>query len=74
MTPKELAQQSEELRHALEKGEITSEEFAELVNTLIVAESIESQALQLEENLYYRQVIMNVVNIASMISGNLPKT
>jgi hypothetical protein len=71
MTPQELAQKAQELKDLYEAQQISESEFKELVETLILQESIDNQALQFEENIHFRNMIVNVVNIASTIAGKV---
>ena len=67
MTPQELAIKAQELQNMYNAGQFTESEFKELVNDLIVQESINNAAMELEENITYRNIIVGVINIASAI-------
>jgi polyhydroxyalkanoate synthesis regulator phasin len=67
MTPQELAIKAQELQDMFNAGQFTESEFKELVNDLIVQESINNAAMELEENITYRNIIVGVINVASAI-------
>jgi polyhydroxyalkanoate synthesis regulator phasin len=67
MTPQELAIKAQELQNMYNAGQFTESEFKELVNDLIVQESINNAAMELEENITYRNIIVGVINVASAI-------
>ena len=68
MTPEELAIKAQDLKQMFESGNLTREEFKELVNDMIVVETINNDALQLEENLTTREIIVGVINFASVLA------
>lgn len=65
--PQTLAQKAENLKASLERNDISQQEFKELVNDLIVLETINNDAMNLEENIQYREIIVGVIDLASMI-------
>lgn len=67
LTPRALAAKAQDLKQAYESGQLSQEEFKELVNNLIVTEMINNDALELEENITTRQIIVGVVDFASML-------
>ena len=67
MNPQELAIKAQELQNMYNAGQFSESEFKELVNDLIIRESINNAALELEENITYRNIIVGVINIASAI-------
>jgi polyhydroxyalkanoate synthesis regulator phasin len=67
MTPQELAIKAQELQNMYNTGQFSESEFKELVNDLIVQESINNAAMELEENITYRNIIVGVINVASAI-------
>jgi polyhydroxyalkanoate synthesis regulator phasin len=67
MTPQELAIKAQELQNMFNSGQFSESEFKELVNDLIVQESINNAAMELEENITYRNIIVGVINVASAI-------
>ena len=67
MNPQELAMKAQELQNMYNAGQFSESEFKELVNDLIIRESINNAALELEENITYRNIIVGVINIASAI-------
>ena len=68
MTPEELAVKAQDLKQMFESGNLSREEFKELVNDMIVVETINNDALQLEENLTTREIIVGVINFASVLA------
>jgi hypothetical protein len=67
MNPQELAIKAQELQNMYNTGQCSESEFKELVNDLIVQESINNAAMELEENITYRNIIVGVINVASAI-------
>ena len=68
MTPEELAVKAQDLKQMFESGNLTREEFKELINDIIVVETINNDALQLEENLTTRKIIVGVIDFASLLA------
>ena len=68
MTPEELAVKAQDLKQMFESGNLSREEFKELVNDMIVVETINNDALQLEENLTTRKIIVGVIDFASVLA------
>ncbi len=68
MTPEELAVKAQDLKQMFESGNLSREEFKELVNDIIVVETINNAALHLEENLTTREIIVGVIDFASMLA------
>lgn len=68
MTPEVLAIKAQDLKQMFESGNLTREEFKELVNDMIVVETINNDALQLEENLTTRKIIVGVIDFASLLA------
>jgi len=68
MTPEELAIKAQDLKQMFESGNLTREEFKELVNDMIVVETINNDALHLEENLTTRKIIVGVIDFASLLA------
>jgi polyhydroxyalkanoate synthesis regulator phasin len=68
MTPEELAIKAQDLKQMFESGNLSREEFKELVNDMIVVETINNDALQLEENLTTRKIIVGVIDFASLLA------
>ena len=68
MNPEKLATKAQELQQMYQAGRLTNAEFKELVNDLIVVQTIDNAALELEENLNTRNIIVGVINFASMIA------
>ena len=68
MTPEELAIKAQDLKQMFESGDLSKEEFKELVDDLIVTQTINNAALQLEENIATREIIVAVIDFASMLA------
>ena len=68
MTPEELAVKAQDLKQMFESGNLSREEFKELVNDMIVVETINNDALQLEENLTTTKIIVGVIEFASVLA------
>jgi polyhydroxyalkanoate synthesis regulator phasin len=67
MTPEELAIKAQDLKQMFESGDLSKEEFKELVDDLIVTQTINNAALQLDENIATRQIIVGIIDFASML-------
>ena len=68
MTPEELAIRAQDLKQMFESGDLSKEEFKELIDDMIVSETINNAALQLEENIATREIIVGVIDFASMLA------
>ena len=68
MTPEELAIKAQYFKNMFECGNLGRAEFKELVNDLIVTEMINNSALQLEENITTREIIVGVIDFAKMLT------
>lgn len=68
MTPEELAAKSQELKQMYDAGQLNETEFKELVCDLIIVHTINNSALELEENITCREIILGVINFASAIA------
>jgi len=67
MTPGELAIRAQDLKQMFESGDLSKEEFKELIDNIIIVETINNDALQLEENIATRQIIAGVIDFASVL-------
>jgi polyhydroxyalkanoate synthesis regulator phasin len=67
MTPEELAIKAQDLKQMFESGDLSKEEFKELVDDLIVTQTINNAALQLDENIATRQIIVGIIDFASVL-------
>ena len=68
MTPEELAIKAQYFKNMFDCGNLGVEEFKELVNDLLVTEMINNEALQLEENITTRKIIVGVIDFATMLT------
>ena len=68
MTPEELAIKAQHFKNMFDCGNLGEGEFKELVNDLIVTEMINNAALQLEENIATREIIVGVIDFATMLT------
>jgi hypothetical protein len=67
MNLEQVAREAEQLKTRYENGEITASEFKEMVDDLGALQAIEDSSAFLEKNIACRQLIVNVINIASAI-------
>ena len=63
-----LALQAEQLQKDFEAGNISTDEYKELVQNIGLVQAINEQTSMLEENLAYRQMILNAINIATALA------
>ena len=63
----QLAQQAQDLQQLYATGQITASEFKELVEDLKVVEQIENDANDFERDQILREIIVNVINVASAV-------
>ncbi len=68
MTPVELSIKSQDLKKMFEDGQLSKEEFKELVDNLIITQTINNAALELDENIVARQIVMGVIEFASLLA------
>ena len=68
MTPEELAIKAQHFKNMFDCGNLGEGEFKELVNDFIVTEMINNAALQLEENMTTRKIIIGVIDFAKMLA------
>jgi polyhydroxyalkanoate synthesis regulator phasin len=68
MTIHEMAVQAQALQQALQTGEISPDEYKELVNNIGLVQAIEDQTSQLEENIMYRDIIIGAINVAKALA------
>ncbi len=68
MTLEELAVQAQDLQKMFEAGQLSKEEFKELVQNILVVNSINNAALDLDENINTRKIVVGVIHLASMIA------
>jgi hypothetical protein len=50
-----------------ESGRISKEEFVELLHDQVISQSINNAAMDLEENIKYREIISGVISLASAV-------
>lgn len=68
MTPVELSMKSQDLKKMFEDGQLSKEEFKELVDNLIITQTINNAALELDENIAARQIVVGVIEFASLLA------
>ncbi len=68
MTPVELSIKSQDLKKMFEDGQLSKEEFKELVDNLIITQTINNAALELDENIVARQIVVGVIEFASLLA------
>jgi polyhydroxyalkanoate synthesis regulator phasin len=67
MTPEELAIRAQDLKQMFESGDLSKEEFKELIDNIIIVETINNDALRLEENIATREIIVGIIDFASVL-------
>jgi hypothetical protein len=68
MNIEQLALQAQQLQKDLEAGNISNDEYKELVSYIGLMQAINSETAQLEENIMYREIIVNAINLASALA------
>jgi polyhydroxyalkanoate synthesis regulator phasin len=68
MNIEQLALQAQQLQKDLEAGNISNDEYKELVSNIGLMQAINSETAQLEENIMYREIIVNAINLASALA------
>lgn len=62
-----LALQAEQIVKEFEAGNITSDEYKELVQNLNFVQAVYSETANLEQNILYRNAIVAAINIAAAL-------
>jgi tape measure domain-containing protein len=68
MSLQALAQQASDIKEAYSAGTISADEFKELIESMNVLQSIEEQTAYLDENIMYREILVNIINIARAVA------
>ena len=68
MSLQALAQQVSDIKEAYSAGTISADEFKELIESMNVLQSIEEQTAYLDENIAYREILVNIINIARAVA------
>lgn len=68
MTPYELADKVQAVKDLYDTMELNKEEFQEMMSDISHQRNIMAAALELEENIKYRDYIDGVINIASALA------
>lgn len=68
MTPYELADKVQAVKDLYDTMELTKEEFTEIMNDISHQRNIMAAALELEENIKYKNYIDSVISIASALA------
>jgi hypothetical protein len=69
MTPfQELANLANSYKQQYESGQLTAADYKELIEDLSIADHINSEAAQLEEDQYYQLILVNALDLASSLS------
>jgi len=63
-----IALQVNQLQKELDEGNINEDEYRELVQAVGALKAIESDTSNLEDNLQYRQMIINAVAVAKLLA------
>jgi hypothetical protein len=66
-TLKEIADTALQIQVHFESGRISKEEFIELLHDQVITQSINNAAIDLEENIEYREIISNVISVAGIV-------
>jgi hypothetical protein len=66
-TPLEIADMALQIQVYYETGKISKEEFIELLHDQVISQSINNAAMDLEENIKYREIISGVISLASAV-------
>jgi hypothetical protein len=66
-TPLEIADMAQQIQVYYESGRISKEEFVELLHDQVISQTINNDALNLEENIRYREIISGVISLASAV-------
>ena len=66
-TPLEIADMAQQIQVYYESGRISKEEFLELLHDQVISQTINNDALNLEENIRYREIISGVISLASAV-------
>lgn len=68
MTPYDLADRVQAVKDLYDTKELTKEEFTEMMNDISHQRNIMAAALELEENIKYKNYIDSVISIASALA------
>jgi hypothetical protein len=63
-----VALQANQLQKEFAEGKLTEDEYKELVLNIGVLQAINDDAANLQENLVYREMIINAINIAKALA------
>jgi|APGre2960657373_1045057.scaffolds.fasta_scaffold13496_3 hypothetical protein len=66
-TLKEIADTALQIQVHFESGRISKEEFIELLHDQVITQSINNAAIDLEENIEYREIISGVISVAGIV-------
>lgn len=64
MSLQTLALQADQLMKEYQAGNISADEYKELINTMNMVQIVNEQTASLEENIQYRDIILAAINIA----------
>jgi len=64
----EVARQVSEIQRSYEQGSISLDEYKELINNVGALQAIQDASASLEENIMYRTIIVNAINLASVLA------
>jgi len=63
-----LALQADQLVSEYKEGKLTADEYKELVQNMNMMQAISQDTANLEENIVYRNMIVNAINIATALA------
>ena len=65
----DLAAYANSLKEQYEAGQLSAEDYKELIGDLKIADAIQTQSTELEEDIVAQQVLNSCITIASAIAG-----
>jgi|TARA_R110000868_G_scaffold118937_1_gene315110 hypothetical protein len=63
----ELANLASSYKQQYETGQLSAKDFKELIEDLNIADHIQSEAAQLEQDQYYQLVLVNALDLAASL-------
>ena len=64
----QLAGLAQQYQQAYQAGQISGDEYKELINNMNLSEQVNQQASDLEQDIFARQVIMGALQLASALA------
>lgn len=63
----ELAELASAYTQQYQTGQLSANDYKELINDLNIAGNIDANAAEFEQNQMYREILLNAINIASAV-------